>query len=419
MTAEKFLVHKFDNGFSLVAQPMPWLASAAFAFALPAGCRYDRSDRIGTASFASEMVQRGCGKLDSRQFIDQLQLLGVDYNSSISNYHSWFGGAMKATELHDTLSIYRDVARDPHLPASQFEDGRMVCLQEIMAMEDDLSRKALREVRLRHYGDPDGRSPDGSVESISSLDISHIEDFVKTCYQPDGSILAVAGKIDFDALKDHVADLFADWKTGEPPIAEESTPSHGSHHLPFDSEQTHIALACPGVSYTHQDFYTHRAAIGVLSDGLSSRLFHEVREKRGLCYSVFATCHSVGKRGAVIAYSGTSSGRAQETLDVLVSELRRLKDGITSEELDRLKVQFRSSLIMQQESSRSRAGSIASDWYHLGRIRDVGEINQIINNLTVEGINEFLVDRYPNNFDMVTLGPKPLELNDAISTAQA
>jgi len=419
MTSQKFLVHKFENGFSLVAEPMPWLASAAFAFALPAGCRYDKSDHVGTASFASEMVQRGCGKLDSRQFIEQLQLLGVDYNSSVSNFHTWFGGAMKATELHDALSIYRDVVRDPHLPESQFEDGRMVCLQEIMAMEDDLSRKALREVRLRHYGDPDGRGPDGTVESISSLDITHIQDFIKSIYQPDGCILAVAGKIDFEALKDHVAELFADWKKGKPPQAEDSIPTHGTHHISFDSEQTHIALACPGVAYTHDDFYTHRAAIGVLSDGLSSRLFHEVREKRGLCYSVFASCNSVGKRGAVIAYSGTSSGRAQETLDVLVSELHRMKDGITQEELDRLKVQFRSSLIMQQESCRSRAGSIASDWYHLGRIRDVGEINQIINDLTVDGINEFLVDRYPHNFDLVTLGPKPLELNDAVSTAQA
>lgn len=417
MAPEKFLHHKFENGFSLVAQPMPWLASAAFAFALPAGCRYDHANHVGTASFTSEMVQRGCGSLDSRQFIEQLQLLGVDYNSSVSNFHTWFGGAMKATELHDTLSIYRDVVRTPHIPESQFEDGRMVCLQEIMAMEDDLSRKALREVRMRHYGDPDGRSPDGTVESISSIDVNQIRSFVEKHYQPDGSILAVAGKIDFDALKDHVAELFADWKKGDPPQAQASTPQRGVHHIPFDSEQTHIALACPGVAYTHEDFYTHRAAIGVLSDGLSSRLFHEVREKRGLCYSVFATCHSVGKRGAVIAYSGTSAGRAQETLDVLVSELHRMKQGIDQEELDRLKVQFRSSMIMQQESCRSRAGSIASDWYHLGRVRDIEEINQIITDLTADGINEFLVDRYPHDFDLVTLGPNPLQLNDAVPSA--
>ena len=419
MAPQKFLHHQFENGFTLVAQPMPWLASAAFAFALPAGCRYDKSDKVGTASFTSEMVQRGCGSLDSRQFIEQLQLLGVDYNSSVSNFHTWFGGAMKATELHDTLSIYRDVVRDPHIPESQFEDGRMVCLQEIMAMQDDLSRQALREVRLRHYGDPDGRSPDGTVESISAMNVSHIREFVKNYYQPDGCILAVAGKIDFEALVDHVAALFADWEKGEPPTAETSSPQHGIHHIPFESEQTHIALACPGVAYTHNDFYTYRAAIGVLSDGLSSRLFHEVREKRGLCYSVFATCHSVGPRGAVIAYSGTSAARAQETLDVLVSELHRMKEGITSEELDRLKVQFRSGLIMQQESCRSRAGSIASDWYHLGRVRDIDEINQIITGLTVDGINEFLVDRYPHNFDLVTLGPNPLQFNDAVPTAQA
>ncbi len=420
MTSNTVLHHQFENGFTLVAQPMPWLASAAFAMSLPAGCRYDAADRVGTASFASEMVQRGCGDLDSRQFIEQLQLLGVDYSSSVSNYHSWFGGAMKATELHDTLSIYRDVVRTPHLPESQFEDGRMVCLQEIMAMEDDLSRKTLREVRLRHYGDPNGRGPDGTVDSISAMTYQQVADFVKNVYQPKGCILAVAGKIDFEALRDHVAELFADWTAGETPQAAESVPTRGVYHMPFDSEQTHIALACPGVAYTHEDFYTHRAAIGVLSDGLSSRLFHEVREKRGLCYTVFASCNSVGKEGSVIAYSGTSSARAQETLDVLVAELQRLREGILPEELARLKVQFRSNLVMQQESCRSRAGSIASDWYHLGRVRDIDEINGIISGLTVEAINEFLVDHYPRNFDLVTLGPSPLELKeDAVSSAQA
>lgn len=122
----------------------------------------------------------------------------------------------------------------------------------------------------------------------------------------------------------------------------------------------------------------------------------------------------------MIAYSGTSSARAQETLDVLVEELQRLREGILPEELARLKVQFRSNLVMQQESCRSRAGSIASDWYHLGRVRDIDEINGIISGLTVEAINEFLVDHYPRNFDLVTLGPSPLELKeDAVSSAQA
>lgn len=416
---EQILHHLFDNGLTLVAQPMPWLASAAFAFLLPAGCRYDGANQIGTANFTCEMVQRGCGEMDSRAFIEQLQLLGVDYSSSASNHHTHFGGAMKATELFQTLQVYRDVLMHPHLPEEQFEDGRMVCLQEIFALEDDLSNRALRKLRERFFGDPDGRFADGTIESVGSISSADVRNFWQRRYQPAGTILAVAGKFDFEQLKLHVGKLFENW-TPNPTQAQESTgEEHGVCHIPFESEQTHIAVAWPGVAYTHPDFYRHRAAIGVLSDGMSSRLFHEVREKRGLCYSVFASCVSVGKKGAVIAYSGTSSARAQETLDVLIQEISSLRHGVTEEELKRLKVQFRSGLIMQQESCRSRVGSIGSDWYHLGRVRTIEEITSIINGLSVESINELIAEKPPANFDLVTLGNAPLELNDGISAASA
>lgn len=414
MQAEQILHHQYENGLTLVAQSMPWLASAAFSILLPAGGRYDSDGQHGLANFTCEMVQRGCGDLDSRQFIDQLQLLGVDYTSSASNHHTRFGGAMKATELHDTLSVYRDVLRTPHLPEAQLEDGRQVCFQEIMATEDDLSRRAMRKLRLRHFGDPDGRHADGTIESVTAIKQQNITDFWKRYYQPSGTIIAVAGKIDFESLKSHVGNLLDDWQ----PNPVEAVPSkgevRGSFHIPFDSEQTQIGVAWPGVAYGSEDFYKHRAAIGVLSDGMSSRLFHEVREKRGLCYSVYASALTVGDRGAVIAHSGTSSARAQETLDVLIQEIVKLKDGVREDELARLKVQFRSGLIMGQESCRSRAGSIASDWYRLGRVRTLEEITDIITGLNVDSINAHLAAHPPQQFDLVTLGSSPLQLNEPV-----
>ena len=419
MQSEQILHHQYDNGLTLVAQPMPWLASAAFSILLPAGGRYDFNERHGLANFVCEMVQRGCGDLDSRQFIEQLQLLGVDYTSSAGNHHTRFGGAMKATELHDTLQVYSDVLRKPHLPESQLEDGRQVCFQEIWATEDDLSRRAIRKLRERFFGDPDGRHADGTVESVTAITQEDIQKFWKRYYQPSGTIIAVAGKIDFELLKSHVGSLFDDWQPAPPEPVKSNGEIHGSHHIPFESEQTQIALAWPGVAYSHPDFYKHRAAIGVLSDGMSSRLFHEVREKRGLCYSVFASAVSVGDRGAVIAHSGTSSARAQETLDVLVEELTRMKDGVREDELSRLKVQFRSGLIMQQESCRSRAGSIASDWDRIGRVRTLDEITNIITGLDVDSINQFVAEHPPQNFDLVTLGSAPLDLKNGIPTTSA
>jgi predicted Zn-dependent peptidase len=419
MQRENILHHRFENGLTLVAQPMPWLASAAFSISVPAGCRYDAADKIGMANFVCEMVQRGSGELDSRNFIEQLQLLGVDYSSSASNHHTHFGGAMKATELHDTISIYADVLRRPHFPEDQLDDGRQVCFQEIMALDDDLTKQVMIDLRLRYYGDPDGRHGDGTIESVSSITLDEIRAFHQAYYQPDGMIIAIAGKIDWEQLKSHVEKLFGDWKANPQPAVTNTQPQRGVHHIPYESEQTHIAVAYPGLTYSDKDFYLNRAAIGVLSDGMSSRLFSEIREKRGLCYSIFASCHSTRDRGAVIAYSGTSAARAQETLDVLLEQLVDLKNGVRDDELQRLKVQMRSGLIMQQESCRSRASTIFGDWFHLGRVKTIEELNEVINGLTVDAINDYLQRNPPSDFDVVTLGSSPLELKHGISTASA
>ena len=411
--------HTFENGLTLVAQSMPWLASAAFSLYVPAGCRFDPADKIGTANFVCEMVQRGCGKSDSRQFIESLDMLGVDYHSSAGVYHTHFGGAMPAAQLLDALSIYADVLRRPHFPDDQLEDGRMVCFQEIRAIEDDISQRTYIALRKHHYGDPDGRISQGTTESVQAITMDDLKRFFQERYQPDGLILAVAGKIDWEQLKQHVEDQFGDWakvQTAAPAVV---PAQHGVHHIPFESEQTQIALAYPSVSYSDDDYYTNRCAIGVLSDGVSSRLFSEVREKRGLSYSVYASCQSIKDQGAVVCCAGTSAIRAQETLDVVLDQLRLLAKGVTQKELDRLKVRFRSSLVMQSESCRAKTGTLAGDWFHLGRTRSLDEITKEITGMTVDRINEYLANNPARDFDLVTLGPAPLELKDGISATSA
>jgi predicted Zn-dependent peptidase len=158
-----------------------------------------------------------------------------------------------------------------------------------------------------------------------------------------------------------------------------------------------------------------RGAVGVLSDGMSSRLFTEIRENRGLVYAVSAACHSLHDRGSVLCYAGTTTERAQETLDVLTAELLRLADGIQEDELKRLKARIKSALIMQQESSTSRSRSIAFDWYHLGRIRSLDEVGGLVDGLTCESINAYLAEHPPQDMAAVTLGEKPLETPLGIS----
>lgn len=416
---EVILQHTFENGLVLVAQPMPWLESAAFSIAVPAGFRYDPENRLGLANFVCEMVQRGSGDLNSRQWVEALDYLGVDYSSNASLYNTNFGGAMQHAQLHDALKIFADVLRRPRMPADQLEDGRMVCFQEIASLADDLSQRALIRLRANFYGSIDGRICEGDMESVAAITLDEIIEFHQANYRPNGMIIACAGKLEFEALKQHVGELFADWEPRDVQAVESLDPKHGYEHIGHESEQTHIAIAYPSVPYAHEDYYLNRGAVGVLSGGMSSRLFTEVRENRGLCYTVFASCHTLLDKAAVICYSGTTNDRAQETLDVILEELTKLAQGITEDELRRLKVQIRSGMIMQQESCRSRASSIAGDLFHLGRVRLLDEVNELINGLTVDSINHYLAQNPPADFDVVTLGPQPLEYQHGLSKTPA
>src|SRR5206468_1576006 len=156
------------------------------------------------------------------------------------------------------------------------------------------------------------------------------------------------------------------------------------------------------------DYYSALGAVNVLSGGMSARLFTEIREKKGLCYAVWATYQTLKDRASVVSYAGTTNERAQETLDLMLHELRRLQDGVEDEEVARVQAGLKSSLIMQQESTASRALSLASDWYYLARVRSLEEIRSAIDGLTPAAIVRYLRRCPPRDFSIVTLGPQPL-----------
>jgi len=407
--------HEFDNGLVLVAEPMPWLESAAFTILVPAGAAADPLDRVGLGNFTCDMVQRGAGSRDSRQFLSALENLGVNYGSMVTASHTTFGGAMLADHLPAAIEIFADLLRRPHLPAEQLEETRLVCFQELRALEDDLSQKVLVGLRALQFADPWGRCPQGSWEAIESITVDEVRRHFETAYRPNGAILGVAGKLDWPQLRDRVEDLLGDWPRREPPPVEERQPTGAVRHIETESAQTHIGVAFPSVPYRDADYYQAQGAVGVLGDGSSSRLFTEVRERRGLCYTVFAMTQSLRDRAAVLSYAGTSNERAQETLDVMVQELVRLGEGIEQAELDRLKARIKTSLMMQQESSRSRSASVAADWHHLGRVRTLDELSDILDKLSAQSINAYLAAHKPGDFRIVTLGPEPLEAPRAVS----
>jgi predicted Zn-dependent peptidase len=410
--AQEVYQHTFANGFTLLAERMDHVRSAALNFLVPAGCVYDPPQQLGIASVLSDLITRGAGQRDSRALSLALDNLGLDRDESVGSMHTRFWGATLARNLPAALDIYADILQRPHLPKEELEPVQALALQDLQSLEDEPRQKVLIELRKRHYPSPLGQDRRGTPEGIESLTIKSIKAHYRRLFRPEGTILSVAGNIDWAPLCDQVGRLFGEWKRGAEPVLELQPPVSKRDHLPKETTQTQIALAYGSVPIGHPDYYAAMGAVNILSGGMSARLFTEVREKRGLCYAVWATYQTFKDRASVLCYAGTTNERAQETLDVTLNELRRLLDGIEAEEVERVQAGLKSSLIMQEESTSARAGTLASDWYYLGRVRSFDEIQSAINSLTPATILDHLHRCPPREFTIVTLGPKPLEVNE-------
>lgn len=409
--AREARVHRLTNGLTLVGEPAEGFQSAAFSLMVPAGCRYDPDDQLGLANLTCEMALRGAGDRDSRGLVNDLEALGVERGESVGLSHASFWASTLSENLPAALAIYADIVRRPHLPVDQFEAGKLVCLQELRGIEDEPGQKLMQELRLRHYGDPFGRASSGTEAAVEALTIRDVRQFQHKRYAPDSAILTVAGKFDWDRMVEAAESFFGDWVNNEAPSESPETPGEGNIHVPYESSQAHVGIAYPSTPYSHADYFQAWGATGVLSSGMSSRLFTEVREKRGLCYTVYASLQTQKDRAAVFCYAGTTAERAQETLDVTHGELVRLAEGVTPDELSRLKARMKSALIMQQESTHARAGVLARDWRHLGRVRSLAEVNELVDAVTADTINDYLRRCPPSDFTVVTLGPEALTLS--------
>ncbi len=407
-TDESVRVVSLANGLTILAQPMPWLRTAAFALAVRGGVEYEPERCGGLAGLLCEMSQRGAGRYSSRDIVAMQDNLGLDHSSGASSALASFGAAMPADSLPDALSLYAEIIRRPHLPGDQLDDARMGALQEVRAIRDEPTQQLILRLKKMQYGPRAGRPTCGDEAGLTAITMSDLHRFYSERYRPDGAILAVAGHFELDATIDHVESLFGDWQGESSELADDSGGQPGYAHIQQDSSQTHIGLGFPAVPLSDPDYYLLRAGVGILSDGMSSRLFDRVREQRGLCYNVSLSVHSMRHRGAVLGYAGTTPERAQETLDVTLREIEAIVDGIESAELDRLKVRVQSGLIMEQESSWSRVSSLISDWFHRGRVVSMAELEQRIESLTTDQIVAYWRAHPPSDYRVVTLGQHPL-----------
>jgi predicted Zn-dependent peptidase len=400
---------RLPNGLTIVAEPLPAVRSAAFQFIVPAGAITDPEDRQGAATIVEGLCYRGAAGRTARQLSDSLDALGMQRGGGAELEYSTFGGALLADDLLRALEIYADLLLRPHLPADQLGAERDLALQKLERLEDNPADKLFVHLRRAYYPGAYGRSALGRADDLRALTAEEVAAEHAARYRPEGAILAVAGRFDWHELSGAIHRLFGEWSgPSRPQPLPDCTGRLAYRHLSQETNQEQIGVMYPAVPLDHPDYYLQRMAVATLSGGMSARLFTEVREKRGLCYAVRAMNSTVKGGGAILAYAGTTPERCQETLDVLLHELVRLKEGISDEELARARTGVLSSLVMQTEAARARALSIARDYYLLDRVRTMQEIRSGVEGATAEAIQEHLHRHPARDFTIVTLGPVEL-----------
>lgn len=410
MKEQDVKIHKLNNSMTLVVESLADVSSAAFSFLVPAGAAYDPAGRTGTSSVLAELLFRGAGQMDNRTVNEKLDSLGLHRQGAAGCLHSSFFGALIGDKLLPALEIYADLLQRPQLAEEQFGLCRDLALQSLESLEDDPRQKISLLVREQFLSYPFGRPSVGKRDELQQLTAEEIKAYWASQFTPQGSILAIAGKVDFQEVVEAVERYFGDWQGEQPRELGQVVCQSKTLHEANDGAQVHVAVVYPSVYYSSEHYYKALIAVAVLSGGMGSRLFTEVREKRGLCYSVGAVHQVIGRQGAVLCYVGSSPDNAQEAADVMMAELAKLADGITQDELDRAKVGLRASLIMQGESTSARAGSCAGDYYHLSRVRSLEEIEQAICAVTVDEVVDYVSSHRPGDFAVATIGPRELKI---------
>ena len=396
----------------LIVEHIPGVRSAAMTWLIPAGTAHEPKGLQGLAAMHAELLGRGAGNFDSRAQADAYDRLGISRDYAPETFHIAFTATFMGDRISDALPLLVENVRDARMSEDSFAPARDLCLQTVQSLRDDPHERVLINARAAHAPEPINRSVYGTEEGLRALTPEIVAETWRDRAVPEGSIIALAGDVDADDAADLLNRLLADWTGAAPEIDVAPDPPRGYTHETHETNQVHIALVHDAPPEPDEHAFDERALTAVLSGGMSSRLFTEIREKRSLCYAVSARYGAEARYGRTLAYVGTTPDRAQESLDTLLGELRRINttDGaVTKEEFDRAIIGMKSRLVMSGESTSARAAAIARDWRKLGRARSLDELTDHIDALSLDRLNEYLTSRRLGTMTACSIGPAPLE----------
>lgn len=365
-----------DNGMRVVSHRMRELETVSLGVWVAAGARNEQESENGISHLLEHMAFKGTAKRSARQIAEEIESVGGELNAATSLENTaYYARVLKGDETV-ALEVLADILQNSSFDATELDRERDVILQEIAATRDDPEDIGYDLLAGAAFpGQPLGRPILGTVESVKSIERGHLKAFLERHYVPNRMVLSAAGSIDHDSLVRHAEALFGGLARREGPAAEPARYGGGVRAYKRRFEQVHLLLGFEGPSYHADDFFAAQVFSGLFGGGMSSRLFQEAREKRGLCYSIYSSAWALADAGLFSIYAATGPEMMGQLSEVVVSELDSVAGhGPSTAELARAKAQLKAGLLMSLESSSARAEQMARHMIAHGRLLSTEEL---------------------------------------------
>jgi predicted Zn-dependent peptidase len=368
-------ISKLSNGLTVVSDPMIGLESAAVGVWVNTGSRNEIPRQMGVSHMLEHMAFKGTARRSAREIAEEIEAVGGVLNAYTSREQTAFHARILKEDVPLALDMIGDILTNPTFEQAELERERQVVLQELGQARDTPDDIVFDHLQSAIFPDqPLGWPILGEEATVNAFDRDMLKSYMAAQYRLEGMTLIASGAVKHEEIVALAEDKCGGLNRGAVPAAAPARYVGGDFRHLDDLEQAHVAYAFPGLSNCDPDYFIAQVYATALGGGTSSRLFQEAREKRGLCYSIYAFSNGFQDSGFLGVYAGTGESEAAEISAVIAGEMDAIAGNLTEAEVQRARAQLKVSLLMGMERPGTRAEQIAGQLFALGRVQPAAEI---------------------------------------------
>ena len=406
-----------DNGLRVITERMDRVETVSVGAWVGVGARHEPEAVNGVSHLLEHMVFKGTKKRSARAIAEEIEAVGGHMNAYTAREHTAYYAKMLKEDLGLAMDVISDLVQHATLDADELERERHVVIQEIHQLHDTPDDIVFENFQAVAFPDQAlGRSVLGSEALIEAMSRDAVLDYMTTHYAAPVSVVSAAGALDHGRVVDMVRETFKDLPAGAPAAREAARYGGGDVRVDRDLEQVHITLGFEGLAYDDDDYYAASVLSALLGGGMSSRLFQEIREKRGLVYSIYSYQSAYADGGLFGVYAGTGSDEVTELMPLIADELNKVRMSVDEDEVARARAQLKASILMSLESTSSRCEQLARQMLIYGRPVPAEEIVAKVDAVTAGDVVRVAERLFRTKPTLSAIGPLAnLEAGDAFA----